>query len=304
MAVGSRTYRRRKLTFAAKYLAELLEENTKPVVDPLEFFRITRRMYREGAGKRLFLRPHTSSYHARLQFNLKKARVIRPDQDYERRGLRVLAIPDLPAENITCLMDPTCYVSHLSAMQRWGLTNRNPDALMLTRPDNKTASVRLRARTEALAEGDSIPSKLKAILHRRTRHPPRVRNRAVRVHESTLAGASLEIRGDSVRLSTIGQTFLDMLQEPNLCGGMSHILDVWEEHAQTYLDEIVAAVDTATRGIVKIRAGHILEERQGLWHRRVEAWRAFCQRGGSRKLDPTRDYAPTYSEKWLISLNV
>ena len=86
MAVDPRPYRRRKLPYAGMYLAELLEENDKPVVDPLDFFRITRRMYREGAGKRLFLRPHDSSYHARLQYNLKKARVIRLDRDYEKRG--------------------------------------------------------------------------------------------------------------------------------------------------------------------------------------------------------------------------
>lgn len=304
MAVGSSTYRRRKLTNAGEYLAKLLEENDKPVVDPIEFFRITRRMYREEPSKRLYLRRHTSSYHARLQFTLKKARVIRPDQDYEKRGLRVLTVPDLPAENITCLMDPTCYISHLSAMQRWGLTNRIPDALILTRPDGEIASVHLRAVTEALAEGTPIPSKLKEILHQRTGHPPHVRNRAVRVHESKLAGAYLKIRGDDARLSTIGQTFLDMLQEPNLCGGMSHILDVWEEHAQIYLDEIATAVDTATRGIVKIRAGYILEERLGLRHRRIEPWRAFTQRGGSRRLDPAKDYAPTYSGKWMISINV
>ena len=222
--------------------------------------------------------------------------MIRLDRDYEKRGLRVLAVPDLPAENITCLMDPICYISHLSAMQRWGLTNRIPDALMLTRPDSETASVQLRAMTDALGEDEPIPSKLKKILHQRTGHPSHVRNRAVRVHESKLAGAFLKIRGDDARLSTIGQTFLDMLQKPNLCGGMSHILDVWEEHAQTYLDEIVTTVDTATRGVVKSRAGYILEEYLGLRHQRIESWRALSQRGGSRKLDPTKDYAATYSE--------
>ena len=85
---------------------------------------------------------------------------------------------------------------------------------------------------------------------------------------------------------------------------MSHVLDAWEEHAGTYLDEIVAAVDTATSGLAKSRAGYILEERLGLHHRGIERWKAFAQRGGSRKLDPARDFAPPFSEKWMISLNV
>ena len=102
-------------------------------------------------------------------------------------------------------------------------------------------------------------------------------NRAVRIYQSKTAGAFLKIRGNDARLSTIGQTFLDMLQRPDLCGGMSHVLDVWEEHAETFLEEVVTAVDTATSGLVKSRAGYILEERLGLWHRRIEPWRAFSQ---------------------------
>jgi len=114
----------------------------------------------------------------------------------------------------------------------------------------------------------------------------------------------LKNRSNDVRLSSIGQTFLDMLQKPDLCGGMSHILDIWEEHAETYLDEIVAAVDTTTSGLVKSRAGYILEERLELNHPGVGPWKALGQRGGSRKLDPSKEFTPTFSETWMISINV
>ena len=142
-------------------------------------------------------------------------------------------------------------------MQRWGLTDRSPEALVLTRPDRKTAAKRLLAyRTEALGEDEANPFPSTIV-----GHPAHVRGRTVHIRESKAAGAFLKNRGSEVRLSTIGQTFLDMLQKPDLCGGMSHVLDAWEEHAETYLDEIVAAVDTATSGLVKSRAGYILEER-------------------------------------------
>ena len=293
------TYRRRKLTRAGKYLADLLEKNGKPVITKLEFFQIIRQVYRESYSKKLYLRRKIPDYddYSRLRSKLNKAGVIRPDRDYTR-VLRVLAVSDLPAEEIICLVDPTCYVSHLSAMQRWGLTDRNPAALMLTRPDRKTVATQLQVMTEALDEDRTNPFRLNIF-----GHPPRVRNRAVQIYQSKTAGAFLKIRGSDARLSTIGQTFLDMLQRPDLCGGMSHVLDVWEEHAETFLEEVVTAVDTATSGLVKSRAGYILEERLGLWHRRIEPWRAFSQRGGSRKLDPTKDYAATYSDTWMISLN-
>ena len=294
--------RKRKLTRAGSCLAGLLQENGKPVLTSFEFFRIIWRMYRESSGKRLYLRGNTPDRddYARLKSSLREAGVIGTDRDYRTRVVRVLSLSDLPAEDIVCLVDPTCYISHLSAMQRWGLTDRSPEDLVLTRPDRKTAAERLLAyRTEALGEDGANAFPLTIV-----GHPGRVRGRAVRLCESRAAGAFLQNRGSDVRLATIGQTFLDMLQQPDLCGGMSHVLDAWEEHAETYLDAIVAAVDTATSRLVKSRAGYILEERQGLHHPGIERWKACRQRGGSRKLDPAKDFASPFSATWMISLNV
>lgn len=292
----------RRLTLAGGHLAALLKENGKPVLSQFDFFRIIRRMYRESSGKRLYLRSSTPKRadYVRLRSMLQNAGVIGTDPDYRARAIRVLSISDLPAEDIVCLIDPTCYVSHLSAMQRWGLTNRSPDALALTRPDRKTAAERLLAyRTEVMGEdgADAFPLSIIG-------HPVSVRDRVVRVYETRAAGAHLTIRGSNVRLATIGQTFLDMLQRPGLCGGMPHVLESWEEHGRIYLDEIVAAVDTAASGLVKSRAGYILEERLGLHHRGIKRWKALGRRGGSRKLDPAKSFAPTFSETWMLSLNV
>ena len=290
-----------KPTRATNYLAGLLEESDKPVLTQFDFFQIIRRMYRESPDKKLYLRhvtPRREDY-LRLRSSLNSQGVIGPDRDYGSRVIRVLAISDLPAESIVCLVDPTCYISHLSAMQRWGLTDRRPDALMLTRPDRKTAAARLRAyMAKTLGEGETNLFPLKIV-----GHPPVVRRRAVRIHESKTAGAFLKNRGDGVSLSTIGQTFLDMLQRPDLCGGMPHVLETWEEHAKTYFEEIVAAIGAAKSGLVKSRAGYILEERLGLHHPEIESWKICAQRGGSRKLDPSKKFAPTYSETWMISLN-
>ena len=302
MATRKFEIRPRKLTRAGAYLSNMLEEHGKPIVLPFEFFRFVRRMHREVPRRQLYLRRETPTLddYNRLRLMLREANVIGTDRDYGRRGvIRVMAVPDLPAEDVICLVDPTCYVSHLSAMQRWGLTDRRSDALMMTRPDRRTVAAQLRIRmAEGLAE-DEEKYFLKIV-----RHPGRVRSRPVRVHESKAAGASIQSRGSDARLSTIGQTFLDMLQEPGLCGGMAHILDIWEEHAVAYLGEVVSAVDTAASGLVKSRAGYILEERLGLQHPDIERWKAFGQRGSSRKLDPAKPFAPTYSETWMISLNV
>ena len=292
-----------KMTRASRYLADLLEKYARPVLTPVDFYSLIMQMYKESPNKKLYLRkndPGKDDYH-RLKRILIHAGIVRMDRDYRSNALRIIAISDRPSEEIVCLVDPTCYVSHLSAMERWGLTNRSPKVLMLSRPNRKAALDKLRRhRRNILGENhDTSIFPLHLI-----KHPARVRGWRVQMYMTKLAGTNLTIRDSDVRISSIGQTFLDMIQKPDLCGGMPHVLEVWEQYAETYLDSIVASVDSAANGLVKSRAGYILQELLGLDHSRIPNWKAFSQRGGSRKLDPSQDYAPTYSETWMISINV
>lgn len=119
-------------------------------------------------------------------------------------------------------------------------------------------------------------------------------------------GTMANIRDSHARITTIGQTFIDMLDRPDACGGMNHVLRVWDEHADLYVDQIVEAANQHPRPIVKIRAGYLLDERLGvaLDDERIQAWTRYAQRGGSRILDPDADFSSEYSEKWMLSLNV
>ena len=290
----------KKLTRAENYLVDKLKAKGQSIVTHYAFFRLIQAMYREG--KNLYLKHNapTEKHHYRFLRNLYRAGVTRYDEDYGSRLIRILVVSEQSAEEIVCFADPLCYVSHLSAMHRWGLTDRSSKALICTRPDRWTSTVQL---SNMMSNHlDSLPPKRFRLYY--IGHPKTVRGRPVRMFESKAADASINLRGTGIRLATIGQTFLDMLQRPELCGGMSHVLDIYDEHAENWLDEIVASVDSVNSKLVKSRAGYILEERLSLNHKKIETWKYLVQRGGSRKLDPAKAFASVYSETWMISLNV
>ena len=95
-----------------------------------------------------------------------------------------------------------------------------------------------------------------------------------------------------------------MLREPTLCGGMQHVIDVYNQYAKQYFRLIVDELDSHGNGIEKVRAGYILEEHCKIHDPRIDTWHKFAQRGGSRKLDPTGEYSETFSERWSLSLNL
>ena len=290
-----------RLTRAGAFIAAQLKARGVPVISPFELYELIWRMYQDQDRKALYLRdpaPNAQVY-TRLRNNLRKSGVLMPDPDYGSRLLRVIACPDLPADEITCLADPACHISYLSAMQRWGLTNRAPDALMMTRPD-RAGTTRLLSQIMAGRAGGDVPPPVPL---RRITHPETVRRRPVILHETKAEARRISVRGTHARIATIGQTFLDMLLLPDACGGMAHVLETWETHARTYAEEILAAVDRCEVSLVRSRAGYILDERLGLTDPRMERWAKLGQRGSSRKLDPSAPFAPAFSEKWMISLN-
>ncbi|ASF48540.1 hypothetical protein [Methylovulum psychrotolerans] len=139
------------------------------------------------------------------------------------------------------------------------------------------------------------------------------RLRLIKIHRKTLnihstvhcdPGSYVNVQGRFLRVSTIGRTFLDMIREPDLCGGIYHVLDIYAEHASRYLRLIVDVIDRHGSKIDKVRAGYILGERLGLAHPAIENWHTLVQRGGSQKLHAKSAYSPNFSEKWCLSINI
>jgi predicted transcriptional regulator of viral defense system len=292
---------RRPLTRAAAHTLAVLNRSSTPIFLDFELFTIIKKA-RAANLKLNFQINHTDkqSFES-VRRNLRAAGGITKDPDYIKSSIwRNMNVPDLPAEDIVCLADATAYVSHLSAMQRWGLTDRSPRALIITQPDRTAAMPVLFAIMQEAQLGEPpFPVALKPI-----RHPTTVRNRPLEVVTSKILGRSRVSRGTFTRVATIGQTFLDMVQNPELCGGMSHVLDVWEEHARVYVDEIVEALDECHSDIAKSRAGYIFQERLAVENLKIEKWKLTCRTGTNRKLDPNKEASLVRSLAWNLDLNV
>ena len=233
---------------------------------------------------------------------MEKRRALVSDSDFRSGVWRVIqATRAGSAEEVACIVDPFAYVSHLSAMQKYSLTDRSPKALLLTTPRrdiwNTLRNDRVRGDLPEI-EGVEMPS-----LHR-PGFQDIIRRRPVIVQTSSHPWTPVSVGGEETRITSVGQTFADMINEPGSCGGMRHVLDIWEREADQWVPEIVEAVNQLDSKIAKVRAGYIFSEVLGVDHPAISRWAEFAQRGGSRKLDPEREYFPEFSERWMISLNV
>ena len=294
---------RKRMTQLAETVSRALFRQPKPILSNYDIFRELWGVYQSGSAK--YLRGVTPSRDVfrRTRSLLRSEGIIRQDIDYVSHW-RIVDRPDAPAEDIVCSVDPFCHIAHLSALQRYGLSNRRPESLFLVEPTPVLRRQLVREQMERdygdnLEDDEADIEPAKAVFH-----PESVRGRPVAIDTTKFAGDQIAIKGSLSRISTIGQTFLDTLASPDRCGGMSHILDIWTEHGRTYCEEIIERVDRAEKPIWKVRAGFILEEHIGIQDRRIASWARFAQRGSSRVLDSGKPFAPLFSEKWMLSLNV
>ncbi len=208
------------------------------------------------------------------------------------------------AQEIACSLDPFAYVSHLSAMEYHGLTDRFPKIIFMSTPP--LSNWRQQARDRMHKDlGDRFDNYISSGLPKLTKlNLTKIGQSAVQFYERSQLGAFRHVTGTPLRVATIGRVFLDMIREPHLCGGIQHVVDVFSNEAKRHLRSIVDEVDRNGKPIDKVRAGFLLSEVCKLEDPLIDNWNQYAQRGGSRKLDPEGEYSATYSKRWQLSINV
>lgn len=257
-------------------------------------------------GETIELRSNTRlsfNYLKSLTIQLNEVGVITTHGDFPvGRVFQILGKSHEP-EDVACAVDPFAYISHLSAMAFHGLTNRLPKVIYLSTPPPKEWRISANKKMMKDCRGFldeylsySLP-KLDKIKFDKIK-----KNRVIK-YSSVHHGNFKHIEGRMLRVSTIGRTFLDMLRQSDHCGGMDHVIETFEKFGKQYSKLIIEEIDRHGKAIEKARAGYLLEEFCHIKDSRIDEWAKHVQRGGSRKLDPTKEYREVYSDRWCISLN-
>lgn len=255
-----------------------------------------------------------SSDLSRVSRNLIERGLIRPFANNSYTGLYVRPGYDPPADRAVCFMDPLACLSHLSAMEWHGITDRRQKGLQITSPRgthwtrlvNNLIEKELMS-SEWLGSGneEELSVDVRGPFAWRNFKKP-IRSRSVVRYEESKWDENIFTTVDDVRVSTIGRTYLDMIRQPGRCGGIHHVLDCFDEHGRRHRNVILREVSKNGTKMDKTRIGYIFEERLDIKDSpTLNEWlETVVQRGGSRKLDAEAEYSPEYSERWCLSLNI
>ena len=280
-----------------------------PVITKYQFSRMLYLLYISGRYKEqpiqaLAEQPTTAMVARQLKGLLNRGVLSESRRPAHRLVFSLLGKSNAEPGEILCSIDPFAYISHATAMEYHGLTDRFPKMFFISSPAPKKWKVFAKDRMEKDL-GEHFHNYIQEGFPKLTRIKlEKIDGRVINRYASIHSGAFKKIKGSAIRVSTIGRTFLDMLKKPDLCGGIYHVIDCYKEHAQTYLPRIIAEISSHGSKIDKIRAGYILEDVCGLTDPGIEEWQQFIQRGGSMKLDHTADYSPTFSDRWNLSINI
>jgi len=197
---------------------------------------------------------------------------------------------------------PYGYLSHLSAMQYYDLTDKLPITVFMTFLSNAEWKF---AGTEEHLEKVSDFFENDEVTFYIPRYPVEDEHFGKNLVFKRVKKLELYSEFDNkLKVINIGELFIQMLQEPDLCGGFDHVLDTYKEYGKIFLRKILKSLDTASK-IDQTRVGFILDKILGLKNPKIDSIKESMQgqRGSSRKMISKEPFSPYFCLEWNISLN-
>lgn len=203
-------------------------------------------------------------------------------------------------EEVEVLMElhPFATLSYQSAMSFHQMTDDLPKDIQASIPDEGSGGM--------LPPGTN-PEDWQGVALVRGRIVDKIFDRPIRWHrlanERIFGTKEYFPHGYPVRVTTPERTLLDGLLHPEWCGGFESVLSAWANYRDLInIEAVVKYVNTFDIGILRQRAGFILEE-LGYSSSNISQWSQGAKRGGSSRLLGSAPFAPTFSERWKLSIN-
>jgi len=206
-----------------------------------------------------------------------------------RRGLYfILPLEAIPGQKTTTedpwvlareLFSP-CYIGGWSAAEHWGLTEQ------LFRSTLVVTAANVRERSLTILGNEF---------------------RLFQVDKTRIKGTELIWRGTGqVAISDKERTIIDGLRNPELCGGMGHVIHIMSEYSKSSdynFQKVIIHAQEANSGAVWKRLGYLTES---LWPDEKKVIQKAHQNltSGNIKLDPNVKNKGSLVSKWRIWVNV
>ncbi|WP_223162085.1 hypothetical protein, partial [Salinicola endophyticus] len=237
---------------------------------------------------------------------LERSGVINPEGEKsffhrESRFYIITAKPPSSTEEALCSIFPYGYISYITAMQWYSITDRLPKVVYYTTCSKEEWRKRYLAET---LDRTGLHSYAKDLI---PAFPISGKYFGKQVHVSTTKNYREPREGESgIRVQEIGELFTCMLKKPQWCGGSTHVVDVYMEYGKVFKNKIIKYVDQYGGAIDKARVGFLLETVMGVKSKTIEEWKKEKgnERGSSRVLFPGEEFSKVYSPDWNLSINI
>lgn len=198
---------------------------------------------------------------------------------------------------------PYGYLSHLSAMQYYDLTDKLPITIFMTFLANnewKMVSVKdhLEKVTPFFPEDEEVFCHIPRYPVQDTYFKKELFFKRVKKLEPH---TEFENR---LKVINVGELFIQMLNEPDLCGGFDHVFDIYQQYAKIFLKKILKSLDMASK-IDQTRVCFMLDKVLDIKNQKIDRIKETMknQRGSSRKMISNEPFSPYFCLEWNISLN-
>ena len=287
-------------------------ENREPILTEYEIFTFLYQIIKDKQYKKHKLNIRPSGLRLEYLWNrlkdIERKRIITRNYDFYRH-IWINSNSKNSVNSTICNINPFAYISHLSAMHFYGISNRIPKNPIFTLPSRNVWNENIERvkPTRKLKFYTHLEEYEYVLKYKYYSIPEELQGVKTNIFTSNRICMNPTKSEHYTRVSNIARCFIDMVQEPELCGGIYHVVESIEANAKIFLEEIINYVEENSEipKIAIVRLGYILEEICNIKDKRIIDWQKYGQRGGSRKLFADNKYnGQKISEKWKLSINI